>query len=161
MKKSCLIQEIMSTRKPRQKKRGLDREKIYEQITIYFEETIYWDVISINSVYMTQKYRNQQQCFQLGLLSNERVQQIFVPINQCASLECLSLMNDISKRNHFSFPHPSQSVVPTAIANVEYLLSIGHEFYPLTECDVILIAKIQAYLTSIELNIWIIKIKYT
>ena len=48
MKKSDLMQEIMSTRKPRQKKRGLERnrkEKIYDWITIYFEETIYWRYI--------------------------------------------------------------------------------------------------------------------
>ena len=39
------MQETMSTRKPRQKKRGLERnrrEKRYNWIVIYFEETIHW-----------------------------------------------------------------------------------------------------------------------
>ena len=39
------MQETMSTRKPRQKKRGLERnrrEKRYYWISIYFEETIHW-----------------------------------------------------------------------------------------------------------------------
>ena len=45
MKKPGLMQEIMSTRKPRQKKRGLEknrRENRYGWIAIYFEKTIHW-----------------------------------------------------------------------------------------------------------------------
>ena len=45
MKKPDLMQETVSTRKPRQKKRLLEgekRENRYDQISIYFEETIYW-----------------------------------------------------------------------------------------------------------------------
>jgi len=45
MKKPCLIQEIISTQKPRQKKRGLDREKR--------EKRYDWMVVSMSSVYMT------------------------------------------------------------------------------------------------------------
>ena len=44
-KKLGLMQETMSTRKPGQKERGLERnrrEKRYNWITIYFEETIHW-----------------------------------------------------------------------------------------------------------------------
>jgi len=39
------MQEIMSTRKSRQKERGLEmnrREKRYDWIVIYFEEIIHW-----------------------------------------------------------------------------------------------------------------------
>ena len=45
MKKPGVMQEIMSTRKSRQKERGLERnrrEKRYDWISIYFEETIHW-----------------------------------------------------------------------------------------------------------------------
>ena len=45
MKKPDLMQETMSTRKLRQKERGLERnrrEKRYDWIAIYFEETIHW-----------------------------------------------------------------------------------------------------------------------
>jgi len=44
MKKPGLMQEIMSTRKPKQNERGLERnrrEKRYDWIAIYFEETIH------------------------------------------------------------------------------------------------------------------------
>ena len=41
MKKSGLMQETMSTRKPRQKKLGLEGEKRYDWIAISFEETIH------------------------------------------------------------------------------------------------------------------------
>ena len=39
------MQETIFMRKPRQKERGLERdkrEKRYDQIAIYFEETIHW-----------------------------------------------------------------------------------------------------------------------
>ena len=45
MKKLDLMQETMSTRKPRQKERTLERnrrEKRYDWIAIYFEENIHW-----------------------------------------------------------------------------------------------------------------------
>jgi len=45
MKKPCLIQETISTQKPRQKKRGLDREKR--------EKRYDWMVVSMSSAYMT------------------------------------------------------------------------------------------------------------
>ena len=44
-KKLGLMLETMSTRKPRQKERGLERdkrEKRYDYIATYFEETIHW-----------------------------------------------------------------------------------------------------------------------
>ena len=44
MKKADLMQEIMSTRKPRQKQRGLEgekREKRYNWIAIYYEEIMH------------------------------------------------------------------------------------------------------------------------
>ena len=44
-KKLGLMLETMSTRKSRQKERGLERnrrEKRYNWIAIYFEETIHW-----------------------------------------------------------------------------------------------------------------------
>ena len=44
-KKLGLMLETMFTRKPRQKERGLERnrrEKRYDWIAIYFEETIHW-----------------------------------------------------------------------------------------------------------------------
>ena len=43
MKKPGLMQETMSTRKPRQKKLGLEGEKRYDWIAISFEETIHWE----------------------------------------------------------------------------------------------------------------------
>ena len=55
-KKPDLIQETMSIRKPRQKDRGLERnrrEKWYDWIAIYFEKLSIGDIISMSSVYMT------------------------------------------------------------------------------------------------------------
>ena len=49
------MQEIMSTRKPRQKERGLEmnkREKIYNWVEIYFVKTIHWRYSFMSSVYV-------------------------------------------------------------------------------------------------------------
>ena len=75
MKKPDLMQETMSTRKPRQKKLGLEgekKEKRYDQISISFEEIIHWGCSSMSSVYMTWQVQKPLVVFWVGITLSKR-----------------------------------------------------------------------------------------